>query len=118
MEHEKLPAEVEMPKAWHKIANKTLWLISTARNAILVIVGGFIGYAVYKDGETPPFKLIGDVPKGLPTVQLPPFSYESGNGTVTFGDMLSNLGTSIVVVPLIALLENIAICKAFGKSKI
>ncbi|KAI4455933.1 sulfate transporter [Holotrichia oblita] len=117
MEIEKLPVEVEMPKTWHKIANKTLWLISTARNAILVIVGGFIGYAVYKEGETPPFKLIGEVPKGLPTVQVPTFSYESGNSTITFGDMISNLGTSIVVVPLIALLENIAICKAFADGK-
>ncbi|GJQ71099.1 hypothetical protein Trydic_g602, partial [Trypoxylus dichotomus] len=117
MENEKLPVEVEMPKTWHKAVNKTIWLISTARNAILVIVGGFIGKAVFVEDETPPFKLIGYVPKGLPDVKFPPFSYETVNGTVGFGEMVSNLGTAIIVVPLIALLENIAICKAFADGK-
>ncbi|CAH1113647.1 unnamed protein product [Psylliodes chrysocephalus] len=103
-----------------KLVNKFVWLIGTARNAILVIVCGFIGYSFCLNGE-PPFKVIGHVPQGLPSVKLPPFGYESNNnGTLTthsFGEIISNLGSAIIVVPLIAILENIAVCKAFANGK-
>lgn len=60
-----------------------------------------------------------DVPAGLPTVQLPPFSTsENISGTIiteTVWGMISDLSSGVVVVPLIGLLEDIAICKAFGK---
>lgn len=102
------------PTTFQKTMNKTIWLIGTSRNAILVILCGVLGYALYSDGE-PPFKLIGDIPPGLPSVHIPPFGYTKGNVTVGFGEMISNLGSGIIVVPLIALLENIAICKAFGE---
>ena len=92
-------------------------MIGTARNAILVIVCGAIGY-VFENGAGAPFKLIGAIPPGLPAVQLPPFSIPaneslSGNDE-SFGDMVASMGSGIIVVPLIALMENIAICKAFG----
>lgn len=32
----------------------------------------------------------------------------------SFSEMISNIGSGIIVVPLIALLEDIAVCKAFG----
>lgn len=52
----------------------------------------------------------------MPTVQAPPFGFtKDDNTTVTFIEMLSNLGSGIVVIPLISLMEDIAICKAFGK---
>jgi len=33
-----------------KVINKTLWLIGTARNAILVVICGFIGYQLEDTG--------------------------------------------------------------------
>jgi sodium-independent sulfate anion transporter 11 len=39
-----------------KVINKTLWLVGTSRNAILVVVAGFIGYALEDTGA---FKLTG-----------------------------------------------------------
>lgn len=52
----------------------------------------------------------------MPTVQVPPFGFaKDDNTTVTFIEMLSNLGSGIIVIPLISLMEDIAICKAFGK---
>lgn len=36
----------------------------------------------------------------------------------TFTEMVSHLGSGLIVVPLIALLENIAVCKAFGMIEI
>jgi solute carrier family 26 (sodium-independent sulfate anion transporter), member 11 len=70
--------------------------------------------------------MIGDIPQGLPPVMLPPFSIpEIRNETTgeiiqageSFSDMVSSLGSGLIVVPLIALLENIAICKAFANGK-
>jgi solute carrier family 26 (sodium-independent sulfate anion transporter), member 11 len=52
---------------------------------------------------------------------MPPFetSYEGNNGTVVemgFLEMISELGSSIALVPIIAVLGNVAISKAFGGS--
>lgn len=51
----------------------------------------------------------------MPSFQAPPFSYVKDNSTFGFFDMCADLGSGIIVVPLIGLLENIAICKAFGE---
>ncbi|XP_060522922.1 sodium-independent sulfate anion transporter isoform X2 [Cylas formicarius] len=110
----------EDPTSLNKIINKSLWIFGTSRNAILVVVCGVLGYFFCSQGD-PPFKVIGDVPPGLPSVKLPPFGYtKSSNGTevsVSFMEMLSNLGSGIIVVPLVGLLEDIAICKAFSNGK-
>jgi hypothetical protein len=60
---------------------------------------------------------LGNITQGLPEFKLPPFEfYDSAkNQTVSFTDMCSTLGTGLIIVPLVALLENIAICKAFCK---
>lgn len=91
------------------------WLIGTSRNAILVVVCGVIGYSFQHSAMTP-FKLIGDIPPGLPSVQSPPFSMEP-DSEETFSEMLSSMGSGLIVVPLIALMEDIAICKAFSNGK-
>lgn len=58
----------------------------------------------------------GHIPGGMPAVQVPPFGFtKDDNTTVTFIEMLGNLSSGIVVIPLISLMEDIAICKAFGK---
>lgn len=119
------PSDADQQSTFQKIVNKTLWLIGTARNAIIVIVCGAIGFAMYVEGENPPFKMIGDVPSGLPAVQPPPFSVpevRNETGAVIqqaqgFGEMFSSLGSMLIVIPLIALLEDIAICKAFADGK-
>lgn len=49
---------------------------------------------------------------------LPPFSYVRGdNSTADLLDMVSELGSGILVIPLIVLLEDIAICKAFSDGR-
>ncbi|XP_049853769.1 sodium-independent sulfate anion transporter-like [Schistocerca gregaria] len=114
------PKEDEHKETIHKVVNKFLWLIATSRNAILVIVCGIIGYQLSLLDEVP-VNLIGYIPAGLPAFELPPFSVtiESGNSTVSYSflDMCSNLGSGIFVLPLVALLENIAVCKAFSNGK-
>uniref|UniRef100_A0A6M2DZU5 Putative sulfate/bicarbonate/oxalate exchanger sat-1 n=1 Tax=Xenopsylla cheopis TaxID=163159 RepID=A0A6M2DZU5_XENCH len=111
------PADEDMKTKKQKVVNKVLWLIGTARNAILVVVCGLIGYALTDDNLNTPFKVIGEVPSGLPRVMVPPFSVERNNETIGFMQMTSQLGSGIIVVPLVSLLENIAICKAFANGK-
>lgn len=99
-----------------KVINKSLWLIGTSRNAILVVICGYIGYHFE---STEAIKLTGNITQGLPEFKLPPFEFydNTANHTVTFIDMCSTLGTGLIIVPLVALLENIAICKAFSNGK-
>ncbi|CAG9827138.1 unnamed protein product, partial [Diabrotica balteata] len=113
----KLGSDEQKPTTLQKLFNNITWIIGTGRNAILVVICAFIGYLYCSMGK-PPFLVIGEVPQGLPGFQLPSFGYtKEVNGTVvqeyTFMEMLSNLGSGIIIVPLVGLLENIAICKAF-----
>lgn len=60
----------------------------------------------------------GAIPSGVPLPQLPPFSYvRADNSTADFVDMVSELGSGLLVIPLIVLLEDIAICKAFSDGR-
>lgn len=58
---------------------------------------------------------IAKVEAGLPTIGPPPFEAEYNNHTANFWEMTSHLGSGIFVVPLIAIVGNMAIAKAFGK---
>ncbi|KFB37340.1 AGAP003587-PA-like protein [Anopheles sinensis] len=102
------------------------WLVATARNALVVLVTSFIAFYFDQRGERP-FILTGTVKSGIPDFQLPPFStvLPSGggpNGTspleLGFTGMIEELGASIALVPIIAVLGNVAISKAFGGSGI
>lgn len=126
----------ESPTKINKIINKSLWVFGTSRNAILVVVCGILGFVFCQHGGfrlvrlglraltsqflgEPPFKVIGAVPKGLPDFKLPPFGFSVENNgttiTTTFTQMISDLGSGIIVLPLVGILENISICKAFGE---
>lgn len=98
------------------VFGKIIWLMSIARNAIVVIIGTLIAWILYQH-DIKPFVLTGNIGKGLPSLQLPPFSTEYNNHTYTFIDMVKQYESSIAFVPLIAILEHIAISKAFAKGK-
>lgn len=63
-------------------------------------------------------QFIGDIKPGLPPFSLPEFTMTriEGNNTIVLGfsDICSELGASIGLIPLIAILEQVAIAKAFG----
>ncbi|XP_011305214.1 sodium-independent sulfate anion transporter [Fopius arisanus] len=109
------PEDDDLRTRRHRILTKIMWLAGTSRNAILVILCGLLGFWF---SDNSPLKLIGPIPSGMPIVQLPPFGYtREDNTTVSFFDMCSNLGSGLLVLPLIALMEDVAICKAFGNGK-
>ncbi|XP_051174052.1 sodium-independent sulfate anion transporter [Leptopilina boulardi] len=108
------PKEEELRTKKQNVINKIIWLTGTSRNALLVIMCGVLGYYF---SEKRPFQLIGYIPNGMPSIQSPPFSITKDNTTISFIEMCKNLGSGILVVPLISLMENVAICKAFANGK-
>lgn len=82
---------------------------------MVVIICSVIAY-MYEAPHVPaPFLLTGTVRPGLPDLKPPPFSTVLNNRTANFSQMFSDLGTSVVLVPVIGVLGNVAIAKAFGK---
>ncbi|XP_022162658.1 sodium-independent sulfate anion transporter-like [Myzus persicae] len=107
--------------------NRAMWLIGTLRNSIVIIVTTFIGFLYVNSSghditsnEIPPipFKVVGKIPSGLPDFGFPKFSTMRDNGTtIGFFEMVSDLGSGVIVLPIIALIEDLSICKTFSLGK-
>jgi len=94
---------------------KSVWkYISLARNAVAVLIGILLCYLLKNDGKLP-FLVSGSITPGLPPFKLPPFHTEDPETgeTISFGGMVSNVGTALVSIPLLSILESIAVAKAF-----
>ena len=108
------------------ILSKLVWVTSTARNAVVVIVCALMAYGF--DPVLPEekshlrnttFILTGNIQTGIPSFQPPPFSVpvnasDPDSGHTQFVGMVSELGSAIIIIPLLVILENVAIAKAFG----
>ncbi|KAL2712867.1 sodium-independent sulfate anion transporter [Vespula squamosa] len=110
----KLCSDEKKASTCQRILSKTIWMLSTARNAIIVIICSVIAYNMNMSESNNPFILTGKVRSGLPSFGPPPFSTQINNHTIGFMEMCSELGTSIVLVPIIGVLGNVAIAKAFA----
>lgn len=108
------PKDVKERKTVHVFLGNLIWLISAARNIIVVVVSAVLAYTFEAHGSHP-FILTGYVKPGLPTFSPPPFSTTVGNTTHSFIDMTSAMGTALLVVPLLSILENVALAKVFCK---
>ncbi len=101
-----------------KVFDKVTWFTSTARNAIITVICLGIAYFIDSDVDwdepDTTFKLTGEIPVGLPNVTVPDFVIEIDGHEEDFGGILSTLGSALIIIPIIAILENIAIGKAFG----
>ncbi|KAK6643074.1 hypothetical protein RUM43_004577 [Polyplax serrata] len=133
------PKDPAKKSSLQKLTTKSFWVVGTSRNAILVVLSGFLGYffvtqstalkeqlrndnsTEFLNGsltvEESPFILTGFVPSGLPEFKVPAFGFERDGTHVSFISMISDMGLNLLILPLIALLENIAICKAFSSGK-
>ncbi|XP_076234572.1 sodium-independent sulfate anion transporter [Calliopsis andreniformis] len=103
-------------KVSNNVFKKFIWFVGTGRNALVVILCAVVSY-IYESRGGAPFILTGHIDAGLPTIQLPHFSRTIGNQTETFFDMCNNLGTGILIVPLISIIGNVAIAKAFSRGQ-
>ena len=116
------PKENQKMNACTFAVNKILWFLGISRNASLAVVTAIIvGYFEHKGISY--FQLTGFIPSGFPPVEIPVFSIANnttGNGVELpaaegFFDLLQEFGSGLIVIPLISLLETIAVCKNFGK---
>ncbi|NWX28625.1 S2611 protein, partial [Notiomystis cincta] len=96
-----------------RISYLIVWISATARNALIVLFAGLVAYSFQVMGSQP-FRLTGSIPQGLPPIRLPRFSLAAPNGTVPFQSMVEDMGVGLAVVPLMGLLETVAIAKAFA----
>ncbi|NXR50469.1 S2611 protein, partial [Hippolais icterina] len=96
-----------------RISYLIVWVSATARNALVVLFAGLVAYSFQVMGWQP-FRLTGSIPQGLPAFRPPRFSLAAPNGTVPFQSMVQDMGVGLAVVPLMGLLETIAIAKAFA----
>ncbi|XP_016930385.2 sodium-independent sulfate anion transporter [Drosophila suzukii] len=101
-----------------KWGNRIFWkYLGLSRNALAVIFGTFLAYILSRDGNQP-FRVTGPITAGVPPFRLPPFSTTVNGEYVSFGEMISTVGSSLGSIPLISILEIVAISKAFSKGKI
>ncbi|KAG1945939.1 sodium-independent sulfate anion transporter [Pimephales promelas] len=106
-------AEDEAPSLVRS-ARGLVWSIATIRNALVVVAATAVAYSSEVTGHHF-FSLTGKTAKGLPPFKAPPLSETIANGTViTFSDIAKDLGGGLAVIPLMGVLESIAIAKAFG----
>lgn len=105
----------KVPSVNQKMAQAFLWFLSTTRNILVVVIGAIIAWILETRLGSSPVLLTGHVKEGLPTFQLPPFKAQVGNHTYNFIDMVSTMGSGCLVVPLLSLLESIALAKVFCK---
>lgn len=105
-------------------ANRALWFVGTIRNSIVVVGCTALSYAYLDwrrthglpDAELP-YRIMGTIPAGLPSVRPPAFSVSDGNSTLGFFDLVAGMKSNVIVLPLIGLLEDVSVCKAFAHGK-
>jgi len=124
----------KMSATAQKILSNGVWFICTARNAVVVVIcavmAGFTDPGCidimeaqkaenYTGNATCVWKLTGSIKSGIPPFALPPFSTAPSEheDSKTFNEMVAQLGSAIIVIPLIAILESVAIAKAFAGGK-
>ena len=103
-----------------KLSRNFIWLICLSRNAIVVISAGFIGYAIHSiDDENCKhidcLTLTGNITKGIPSFKAPDLHEEIGNITLNGKDFIKKIGSGLLIVPLMGILESLAIGKAFAR---
>nr|XP_029709679.1 sodium-independent sulfate anion transporter-like isoform X2 [Aedes albopictus] len=112
----RIPINDKTPRG--KVLKKFLWYLSLSRNALIVLITSAIAFRWNSSGEQVPFKLSGHVQPGIPGFELPIYSVQSGNVTIGYFEVVKELGSSLVLVPLVAVLANVSIAKAFSAGKI
>ena len=105
------------------------WFIGSIRNAIVVAVSAIIGYLFHLYDNAPTeethfrnLTITGDIPPGLPAIELPSFSetYLNFDGhveTETFSVIFPAIATGIIICAVMGYLESYAIARSFARSE-
>lgn len=95
----------------------TSFMLFLSRNALIVIIGTVLAYLLEESDGQYPFRITGNITEGVPSFKLPPFSTVYNGDNYSFSDMTKELGSTIIFAPLVAILETVAIAKAFAGGK-
>lgn len=90
--------------------------ITISRNAIVVIIGIVVAYCFHVN-QMHVFRLTGKIKEGMPEFKIPPFETKIGDTSYGIFDMIRALGISLITLPLVSILETVAIAKSFSKGK-
>ncbi|XP_066909634.1 sodium-independent sulfate anion transporter [Halyomorpha halys] len=107
--------ELKIPQTWKyaNVVKKGLWLVSLGRNFLVVVAASFVACLYKNNGFQAPFATTKAVEGGIPSLSFPPFSTQIGNQTYDFMEMVTELRNGCIIIPIIAVLANVAIAKAF-----
>ncbi|XP_066592823.1 sodium-independent sulfate anion transporter-like [Prorops nasuta] len=112
-----MPKDSKTPSKLQQRVAKLLWLISTARNILVVVACAITCWLLEAHLGSSPVILTGHVKQGLPDFKIPPFHAQIFNTTYDFFDLASALGSGCLIIPLLSLLESISIAKVFYDGK-
>ncbi|CAH0770876.1 unnamed protein product [Bemisia tabaci] len=97
-----------------KIVSKIFWFLSTGRNALIVLIFSSIAHYYKTTTNKVPFTLSKGANGGLPRLELPPFETHMNNRTIPLKEMVQDLGAGVFIIPIVSVLANISIAKAFA----
>ncbi|RZB40509.1 Sulfate transp domain containing protein [Asbolus verrucosus] len=95
------------------LAKRSIFFLSVAKNAIIVIMGMATAYILEQKGLNC-LHLTGHVEGGFPQFEVPPPFNDSFQN---FVETIKEFGVSLVFIPLVAILETIAVAKVFSRGK-
>jgi solute carrier family 26 (sodium-independent sulfate anion transporter), member 11 len=100
------------------VIKKILFYLSISRNALIVLITSYFAYLLSLQYNQVPFKLSENVSPGIPSFRLPEFSVEKDNRTIGFVEICGDIGSGLILLPLVSILANVAIAKSFCELKI
>merc|ERR1712226_137344 len=111
------PNAGDEPSAFVQFVRKFVWVVCIASNAVVVITATIVTYVWSEIGHHN-FSTVEKIENaGSVPITVPPFGFEdsASNSTVSFVDMVVDIKTGFIIVPLLGILESIAIAKAFAR---
>ncbi|KGL78895.1 Sodium-independent sulfate anion transporter, partial [Tinamus guttatus] len=96
-----------------RVSYRIVWTSATARNALVVLFAGLVAYSFQVMGSQP-FTLTGRIPRGLPAFRVPLPSLAFLLHRFPLVLVPQDMGAGLAVVPLVGLVETVAIAKAFA----
>lgn len=118
----KFREESTVPCKIRKLLSTIWWMITTGKNAFLVLICGGLA-AILLIYNISPLTLTQEIKAGLPSFKPPSFSVNIFNNSTNkteskyFLEIVQDMGFGIVIIPIISILEAIAIAKAFAKGR-
>ncbi|KAI8796922.1 sodium-independent sulfate anion transporter [Biomphalaria glabrata] len=100
---------------WKKVVTKSLWLISISANVLVVIATSGVVAILESHGLKNKISVTGTIKAGMPDFTPPKFAINKGNITMSSTELLTNLGAGLGIVPLLSIIETMAIGKAFAR---